>query len=237
MRRKKATRARDFAISLLALSCVLMFSTVSFAETKAGTVTRLRGPLFAKKLDGRTKVLSVKSAIGHGDILITKKKTYARIKFTDNGKIVLRPNTHFRVVQYYFDHTTPKKDSAVFHLARGGVRSITGMIGSRGERDRYKFMTKTAVAGIRGTIYEARICEGDCGSIPDGLYFFVVEGSIIVSNSAGSQTFSAGQYVYVANETSMPVLLPANPGIDFILPTSFEAESEQMGPDESCEVR
>jgi hypothetical protein len=237
MRRKKVTRARDFAISLLALSCVLMFSTVSFAETKAGTVTRLRGPLFAKKLDGRTKALSVKSAVGHGDILITKKKTYARIKFTDNGKIVLRPNTHFRVVQYYFDHTAPKKDSAVFHLVKGGVRSITGMIGSRGERDRYKFMTKTAVAGIRGTIYEARICEGDCGSIPDGLYFFVVEGSIIVSNSAGSQTFSAGQYVYVANETSMPVLLPANPGIDFSLPTSFETESEQLGSDESCEVR
>jgi hypothetical protein len=239
MIRKRTTRAKSIAISLLLLSLLLIFSTVSFAAPTIGRVTHLSGPLLAKKADGTTRVLSINSSVEQGDTLITQKRTYARIKFTDNGEMTLRPNTQFKISKYNFDQSAPKKDLATFNLIKGGLRSITGMIGKRGDHDSYKMMTNTAVAGVRGTTFECKICEGNCGSIPDGLYFFVAAGSIIVSNSAGSQTFSAGQYVYVATATSMPTILPGNPGIDFTLPIFVGDTSKEDGgsKDSGCVVR
>ena len=203
-------------------------------------VTHLSGPLLAKKADGTTRVLSTNSAVEQGDTLVTEKKTYARIKFTDNSEISMRPGTQLKVSEYNFDQAKPKEDKVVFNLIRGGMRSITGMIGKRGDQDSYKLITETAVAGVRGTTYECKICEGNCGSIPNGLYLFVLQGMINVSNNAGSQNLSAGQYVYVQSGTSIPKILPGNPGIDFTLPTSI-ADSPKGGEakktDPGCVVR
>ncbi len=222
------------------LSLLLIFSSLSFAETEVGRVTHLSGPLFAKKADGTTRVLSVNSAVEQGDTLVTEKKTYARIKFTDNSEINMRPGTQLKVSQYNFDQAKPSEDKAVYNLVKGGMRAITGLIGKRGDQNSYKLQTDTAVAGVRGTTYECKICDGNCGSIPNGLYLFVLEGIINVSNKAGSQDVSAGQYVYVQTAESMPQILPGNPGIDFTLP-AFLGDSPTEGGakkvDPGCVVR
>jgi uncharacterized membrane protein len=239
MRRKWTTRARNIAISLMVLSFVLMFYTESFAGLKAGTVTHLSGPLLAKKADGTTKALGINSIVELGDTIVTEKKTFARIKFTDNGEMVLRPDTQFRVSSYNFDQEAPKKDNAIFKLLKGGIRSITGLIGKRGDQNGYKLETPTAVAGVRGTTYECKICEGNCGSLPNGLYLFVVAGTIEVKNNAGTQNITAGQYAYVQSSTSAPKILPGNPGINFTLPPSSGESSkggERKGQD-GCIVR
>jgi hypothetical protein len=238
--RGKRMKARTIAISLLLLASLLIFSPLSFAETVVGKVAQLSGPLFAKKADGTTRVLSVNSAVEQGDTLVTEKKTFARIKFSDNGDVTLRPGSQFKVSQYSFDQAKPSEDKAVFNLIKGGVRSITGAIGKRGDQDSYKLMTDTAVAGVRGTTYECKICQGNCGSIPDGLYLFVLEGAIRVTNSAGVQDVGAGQYVYVQNVNSAPKILPGNPGINFTLPASMGDASKEIGPkqtDSGCIVR
>jgi hypothetical protein len=240
MTRKRTPTPRSIAISLLLLSLLLIFSSVSFAETEVGRVTHLSGPLFAKKADGTTRVLSINSAVEQGDTLVTEKKTYARIKFTDTGEINMRPGTQLKVSQYTFDQAKPTEDKVVFNLIMGGMRSVTGMIGKRGDQDSYKLVTDTAVAGVRGTTYECKICQGNCGSIPNGLYLFVLEGVIHVSNTAGSQNLNAGQYMYVQTASSIPKILPGNPGIDFTLPTSI-ADSPKGGEakkaDPGCVVR
>jgi hypothetical protein len=154
----------------------------------------------------------------------------------------MRPGTQLKVAQYNFDPAKPTEDKAVYNLAKGGMRAITGLIGKRGDQDSYKLMTETAVAGIRGTTYEVKICDGNCGSAPNGLYLFVLEGIINVSNAAGSQDVNAGQYVYVETATSMPTILPGNPGIDFTLPASMvdapkPGEGEAKASDPGCIVR
>ena len=239
MRRKLIARTRNIAISLLVLSFSLLFYTESLAGVKAGTVTHLSGPLLSKKADGATKALGINSPVELGDTIVTEKKTYARIKFTDNGEVVLRPNTQFRVSSYNFDNEAPKKDSAVFNLIKGGMRSITGLIGKRGDQDSYKLETPTAIAGVRGTTYECKFCEGNCGSLPNGLYLFVLSGTIEVKNDAGTQNITAGQYAYVGSLTSAPRILPGNPGLNFTLPPSsgeLSKEGERKGPD-GCIVR
>lgn len=225
---------------MLLLSLLLIFSSVSFAETEVGLVTHLSGPLFARKADGTMRVLSINSAVEQGDTLVTEKKTYAKIKFTDNSEINMRPGTQLKVSEYNFDQAKPTMDKAVYNLVKGGMRAATGLIGKRGDQDSYKLMTETAVAGIRGTIYEVRICEDNCGSIPNGFYLFVLEGIMNVSNRVGSQDVSAGQYVYVQTADSMPTILPGNPGIDFTLPTFMgdspkEGEAKKVDP--GCVVR
>jgi hypothetical protein len=240
MTRKQTTTSRSIAISLLLLSLLLIFSSLSFAETEVGRVTHLSGPLFAKKADGTMRVLSTNSAVEQGDTLVTEKKTYARIKFTDNSEIIMRPGTQLKVSEYNFDQAKPKEDKVIMNLIKGGMRAITGLIGKRGELDSYKLMTVTAVAGIRGTIYECRICEDNCGSIPNGFYLFVLEGIMNVSNKVGSQDVSAGQYVYVRTAESIPKILPGNPGFDFTLPAFMgyspkEGEAKKVAP--GCVVR
>jgi hypothetical protein len=237
---RKRTTQRSIAINLLSLSLLLIFSSVSIAETEVGKVTHLSGPLFARNADGATRALSVNSAVDQGDTLVTGKKTYARIKFTDNSEINMRPDTELKVSQYNFDQAKPREDKIVMSLIKGGMRALTGMIGKRGDRDSYQLLTDTAVTGIRGTTYECKICAGNCGPLPDGLYLFVLEGTINVSNKAGSQDVGAGQYLYVQTMDSIPKILPGNPGINFTLPAFIGDSSkgdEAKKSDPGCVVR
>jgi hypothetical protein len=240
MRKPGAIKVKFSAISLLALFIVLIFSPAGFAGAPVGKVSQLNGPLFAKKADATVMVLSVNSAVEDGDTLVTEKKTYAKIRFSDDSELILRPNSQLRISQYHFDQASPKDDKAFFNLVKGGLRAMTGKIGARGSRDSYKMITETAVAGIRGTTYEIRICEGNCGAIPDGLYLYVADGAISVTNKAGSQDVRVGQYAYVANADTLPVILSANPGIDYTLPTSIGDAPREGGAEKAdlvCVVR
>lgn len=235
-------RARRIAISLVVLSLVLLSFTDSFAGVKAGTVTHLSGPLFAKKADGKTWSLSVRSIVEQGDIMMTGKKTHARIRFLDNAEITLRPNTQMKISRFHFEQAEPQKDSAFFDLVKGGARSVVGLIGRRGSQNSYRMVTENATAGVRGTIYDCRVCKGDCGSLPDGTYFFVVEGTVAVSNEAGSRDVGAGQYAYVRNAATLPVILPENPGLDFSVPSSISmggpaGSGDPGGAGGGCTVR
>lgn len=243
MKTKKTQVPRTIAISLLMfLLLAALFAGVGNAAT-AGWVTHLSGPLFAKKADGTVKALSVNSVVEEGDTLVTEQKTYARVKFSDESEITLRPQTQLKLTKYYFQQTRPKDDSVVIDLIKGGMRALTGFIGKRGNQNSYRLNTPTAVAGVRGTTYECRICAGNCGNLPDGMYLFVLEGIVNVTNSAGEQNVSAGQYVYVQSSTTPPQILPDKPDIDLTLPALMTGDSSggQTGglqkSDSSCVVR
>jgi len=222
------------AISCLVFLMMAVFSSAAvFASDAVGTVTHLSGPLFARKADGSVRTLSRNSAVEQGDTLITEKRTYARVKFKDQSEVTLRPESQFKVESFSYDQAKPKEDKAVFDLVKGGLRTITGQVGKRGDPDSYKMKTPPAVIGIRGTIFEVKICAGNCGTLPDGIYFFVPEGNITVSNAGGVQTVSAGQYAYAQNINTPPVILPQNPGIDFVLPKDIQ----KTGASGGCIVR
>jgi hypothetical protein len=217
-------QAKNFiAISLLGLACALVLAANSFAGDKVGTVINLSGPLFAKRADGTSRVLSRNSIIEEGDIVITEKGTYGRIKFTDNSEMTLRPYTQIRISNYKFNETKPQEDSAVYDLAKGGLRAVTGLVGKRGNKDSYKVNTLTGTIGIRGTTYDAALCTNNCGSLAPGLYVQVLDGAIHVTNGGGSQNFTAGQFGFTPGFQQPPVILPQNPGIQFTPPPSFSS--------------
>lgn len=130
------------------------------AHAGAGTVVNLSGPLLAQKSDGTVKVLSLQSEVQQGDTLVSEKNTYARIKFQDNSEITLRPNTQFKIEKFAYEEAKPENDNALFSLIRGGLRSITGILGKR-SRDNVSFTTRTATVGIRGTTFIMELVEAD----------------------------------------------------------------------------
>ena len=196
-----------------------MLYASSTMAAPVGTVTDVSGPLVARKADGTVLALSQKSTVDAGDILESEKKTYARIKFIDNSEIILKPGTQFKIESFSFDEAKPADDSSVFNLIKGGLRSITGLLGKR-NKEKYQLHTSAATIGIRGTDFGALFCKNDCENLQapvntplkNGLYLDVKQGVINASNRAGSQDYQAGQYGYVADEDTAPIIIPQDEG-------------------------
>lgn len=147
--------------SLLLTLCALFVLTLSGQGYAAvGKVVNVSGPLFAVASTGAKRVLSVGSDVEQGDTLITEEKTYARVKFSDQGDITLRPGTQLKVDNYAFSQEKPSEDNVALSLFKGALRSVTGLIGKRGNQDAYKLQTATATIGIRGTDYVVEYVPG-----------------------------------------------------------------------------
>lgn len=247
---------------LLVLCCC---GSLALAAQVAGTVTQLSGPLLARKADGAVKILSLKSEVESGDTLVTEKNTYALVKFIDNSEITLKPGTTFKIDNFSFDAGKPAGDAASFSLVKGGLRSLTGLLGKR-SRERFELKTPSATIGIRGTTFIAEwqaepevsvaarqawrmastaalgggdaapqmplrplppllLAQGPLPAPPDvrapGLYVQVLDGLIHVTNPSGASNFSAGQFGYTPSFKTPPVLVPTNPGIQFLPPPAF----------------
>jgi hypothetical protein len=123
-----------------------------------GVVEHLNGPLMDRKADGTVKVLAPKSEVESGDTLVTEKNTYAQIRFIDHGEITLRPGTTFKIDNFAYEADKPEGDSAAFSLIKGGLRSITGLLGKR-NKEKFSLKTPTATIGIRGTTFIAQWVE------------------------------------------------------------------------------
>lgn len=234
---------------LFGLAC-LWFSASVWAGN-AGNVTHLSGVLFATRMDGTSKLLSVKSDVMEGDTLKTEKDTFARIKFVDGGEIVLRPETVFKVDAYSYNPAPAEKgqDNILLSLLKGGLRSVTGLLGKRSP-DQFKMKTSAATIGIRGTHFGALLCNNDCANIQtvsgqapgNGLHTDTAQGTTIVSNAAGSIEVPAGAFSYTPNPVTPPKLVPPSQGIQVTMPTSIssnKATGSGMGSSDSnaCTVK
>ncbi|OAJ60093.1 hypothetical protein A6V36_25660 [Paraburkholderia ginsengiterrae] len=244
---------RDGAMFRLArqLLCLLAMSgcgSIAYAQT-AGTVTHLSGVLTVKHADGSTAVLAINSSILQGDTLVTEANTYTRVKFVDNGEMVLRPSSQVIVKSYVFDVDHPEKDSVAIQLVNGGLRSATGLIGRR-NHDAVSFETPIGAIGVRGTNFGAVFCQSDCGSVPtprgnmpqNGLYVDVSQGAIVLTNPAGQQIYQTGQFGYVANLNTPPVVIPPTEGVPVTMPLSISKNAPPTGTsaastDVDCVVR
>ena len=220
--------------TMVLLCAALLAGSVLAGENAVGTVTHLSGTFSVLRAGGSVKMLAVKSEVLEGDVLSTEDETYARVKFVDGSEVVLRPNTQFKVDKFSFNEADAGRDNAFFSLIKGGMRAVSGMIGKR-SRDKVGYSTSVATIGIRGTNLGALLCQNDSGHIPtttgspppDGFHTDVASGAIVVTNPAGAQQFSAGQFGFVANPSSPPILVPPEQGIQVTMPPSIAANAGQ----------
>lgn len=145
-------------VSLLIVSALLLVATLSQAAEVVGKVGYMSGSLMVQRADGTIKVIGSKSEVLAGDTLVTAKDSYVQVQMNDGMKMTLRPHSNLKIEEYRFNRQDPKSDNAIFGLLKGGLRTVTGLIGKRGNPDAYKMHTVTTTIGIRGTDFSSRLC-------------------------------------------------------------------------------
>jgi hypothetical protein len=198
----------------------LLLLQVPAAALANGIVTNLSGTMFVQRPDGSVRLLSEKSEVRQGDVINTERDSYAQVKFTDGGQIVLRPNSQVKIETFQFNAAAPQQDSFAMRLLKGGLRAVTGLIGKRGDRDAYKINTATATIGIRGTTFTAIDVPPGVGGTNPGVYVTVADGAVALTSGGAEALVNAGQTAYSANVNTPPQVIPPPPALPSVTPPS-----------------
>jgi hypothetical protein len=237
MRRKKRRPARSLA--LIALATLTGLAALALSESAFaldGQIANLSGAVVARRADGGSRILSIKSTIAEGDLVITADNSYARIKWADGGEVVLRPNTQLKIDAYKYDERAPEQDNVLVSLIKGGLRSVTGLLGKRNPGS-FKVATPSATIGIRGTHFGALVCNNDCAGVPsagggapsNGLHVDVADGSVTLTTRAGTIELKVGDFGYVQNVNAPPVQVPPQQGVKVTLPQAAVTQAVAGG--------
>ena len=191
-----------------------------------GTVQFLSGTLSAQRPDGSVRVLAEQSSVSVGDVVTTQRDSYAQLRFSDGGQVTLRPETQVRIEAYAYDAGRPERDSFAMQLFKGGLRSLTGLIGKRtNNRNAYRMVTATATIGIRGTDYTAiQIAppppgeKPAPGALPPGVYVTVADGTVAFISGGVEQLVGVGQAAFSSSLNLPPKLIPPPPNLPRITP-------------------
>ncbi len=224
---------QTFTALALGLLVALTAQTTSAAEAPppAGKVVAVAGQVTAGGDDGAIRPIAKDDPIFAGDTISTGPNSRARIVFSDEGVIFLRPSSRF-VIKSYSNSGDPQQDESKFSLVRGGFRSVTGAIGKANTKN-YEVETPVATIGIRGTDHEGRFCAGDCADLTDvgvsppadGLY----TGTNTGETAIGGHRFGPGHYGFT-NPGGHTFKLPEPPPIlvkDPMLPGALTDKGEK----------
>ncbi len=96
-------------------------------------------------------VLAPEVPIFSGDKIVTGPIGEAQIRFRDNTKLVVGPNSQMVIDAFVFSGDTPRNVS--INAVRGAFRFITG----NGPKDAYRIVTPTATIGVRGTEFDVDV--------------------------------------------------------------------------------
>jgi hypothetical protein len=129
---------------------------VVMAATEVGEVVYSRGVLTGQVGNDAPQILGKGWPLHNGETLNTGASGFAVIKIEDGSRMTLRPNTTFKIEDV---NTSKGNESAFMSLIRGGFRAITGFI-SKSRPNAFRVNTRVATIGIRGTEFDARLCEG-----------------------------------------------------------------------------
>lgn len=223
---------RRAAISLF-LIALGASAPVPEALALTGQITHLSGAVVARRDDGMSRILSQRSEVREGDLLLTADNSYARIRWADGTDIVLRPNTQLKIDAVKFEEGRPQEDNFAVSLIKGGMRSVTGLLARR-NADKFRVATPNATIGVRGTNFGALFCredqgKNDCegvqsvsGATPAaGLHLDVSDGVIIVASQAGAVEFKIGDFGFVQGPNILPVLVPPDQGTRVNVPSQL----------------
>ncbi|MBK8523518.1 MAG: FecR domain-containing protein [Betaproteobacteria bacterium] len=141
-------RLKNHAL-LMALASA--YPVISYAAGPA-QIDFAAGGVTAVNSTGAQRPLTKGAEVSNGDTIRTGEGGRAQVRFSDGALVSLQPATEFRIDNYQFANKPDGQEKGFFSLLKGGMRTITGLIG-RSNRDNYKVTTSVATIGIRGTEY------------------------------------------------------------------------------------
>jgi hypothetical protein len=147
---------------------------------------------------------------------VVGERSALQVRFIDESIMALRANTQLKIQDFEYKKNS-QSDRSLVSLVKGGLRTITGLIGKNNARA-YGIQTATATVGIRGTHFTLVACNNDCANadgstVPNGLFGGVTDGRISVVNNTGEAEFDQQENFYLASMNSVPERLLTPPGI------------------------
>jgi hypothetical protein len=137
----------------------------------------------------------------------------------DGAFISVQPNSEYVLDNYRYSGQPDGTEQAVYRLAKGGVRAVTGLIG-RTNTEAYKVNTAVATIGIRGSacnpMCPTYIDGGFAGELVSGtpefigLEYDIQETDVII----GVAAFSASGGLIRSLVTKPMVFVAVEPSID-----------------------
>jgi hypothetical protein len=161
-----------------------------------GIVAELKGTVFAVRADGTKVQLNQGDSVYQGDIIETGKDGAVKMLFVDKTTFALGDEARLALDELVFNPATQEGQSQ-FSILKGVFVFASGQI-AKADHTKMTVVTPVATIGIRGT--EASGNVGD-----DGLQVTVLDGTIEVTNSAGSTTLgSLGETTTVGGNKTAP---------------------------------
>jgi hypothetical protein len=191
-------------ISVLLLGGAVFAPVTSFGQEAAGRVLAVAGNVTIER--GAQRIPAQPGTeVRTGDTFQLGPQSNAQVRFTDDSLIALGSDTSFRVSEYAFQGTAPEAGRAFFNLIKGGMRTVTGLIG-RSRRDNYGLQTATATIGIRGTAYAAcQDCVSVSGEALPGTVVGFTEGAGFIRTQGGELPLATGESAHATNANVNPV--------------------------------
>jgi hypothetical protein len=138
--------------------CLLALACDAAALEAAGRILFSRGVVSVQTAGQPLRLVGEGSDVFIGDAIDTAPDSFTVLELADRTRMVLRAGSHFTVESL---NTAPGSEQAMLHLYRGGLRSISGQT-AKHRHNAFMIRTATALIGVNGTDFAARICEGDC---------------------------------------------------------------------------
>lgn len=146
-------------VSIIWLLLIFINSSLA-SDNTVGFVRAVKGVAMAETQAGQSRPLQRNAEIFINDQITTGDRSFVVITFKDESVVTVRPKSEFKVEEFLFDQNSKK---ATLNLTKGGLRIITGKI-SKNQPENYRLKTPVASMGVRGTKFDARLCESDCAS-------------------------------------------------------------------------
>lgn len=185
------------------LLLAILMPPAAMAACDIGTIARIAGDVQLE----RRQVASAPATGGTlctGDRFVTGQRGVAELHFRDGTQIIVGRESNFSVDRWQERRLV--RNEAVFTLAKGAFRAVTGTITRRSHR--FEVNTPLATIGIRGTDF-----WGGLSMTPDALEVVMLEGKgVYVRNASGRtelQEAGSGTTVTAGNAPTAPASWPA----------------------------
>jgi len=201
---------RKITLLVMVAAISTLFILPGTAWSAAGKALFVLGKVNLVNETGDEQRIRRGGEVNNGDTIVTNHNSQIQLRMTDGTLLAIRPSSRFKIEDYLYEKDV-NLDKSYFKLIKGGIRSITGLIGKE-NKSAFGVDTLIGTIGIRGTDFSARLCASDCGETSNGLYVGVMDGAVVLSNDNGEVDVLPGDFGYIQDQNMEPSQLDASPG-------------------------
>ena len=159
--------------------------TLSVSAHAAATLESITGDI--RVTAGGQKPAAVKQGqrVSAGTTIVTGTNGMVMLRFDDDQKIALAPNSELTIVDFNYNPKVAAADRSELALNRGAARIVTGLVAKR-NFEMFVMRTPHVNLGVRGTDFSVTIIGQS--------FWSVNEGAVSATTNVGTGVYGKGSY-------------------------------------------